>query len=205
MGGLRRKNISFDIDTKELEIYYPKKNWRKAYDDIKIFLCSRGFSWIEGSTYTSKNPMTAYQAISIIENLLEKHPFLHKAMRDMVITEVGEVFSANFLFDKNYPVKPREEYQKAKVKVESKSVEDKLDKMLDEYVKNLHNKNKVKSLISLQKKYINKVLEDEGLDKDTYNEFKKLFDNIKLKEENLKQNKDIEEELEEEHEAEIEL
>ena len=32
-----RKQLTFDIDTKTLEIYYPKANWRHGYDDIRIF------------------------------------------------------------------------------------------------------------------------------------------------------------------------
>ena len=30
-----RKRISFDLDTKALQTYYPKANWRNAYEDIK--------------------------------------------------------------------------------------------------------------------------------------------------------------------------
>ena len=33
-----RKQLTFDIDTKTLEIYYPKANWRHGYDDIRGFL-----------------------------------------------------------------------------------------------------------------------------------------------------------------------
>ena len=30
--------IIFDLDIKELEARYPAANWRKAYDDIGVFL-----------------------------------------------------------------------------------------------------------------------------------------------------------------------
>ena len=33
-----QRQISFDLDTKQLEIYYPKKHWQSAYDDIKGFI-----------------------------------------------------------------------------------------------------------------------------------------------------------------------
>lgn len=36
-----RKQLTFDIDTKTLEIYYPKANWRHGYDDIRGFLFSK--------------------------------------------------------------------------------------------------------------------------------------------------------------------
>lgn len=38
-----RKQLTFDIDTKTLEIYYPKVNWRHGYDDIRGFLKREGF------------------------------------------------------------------------------------------------------------------------------------------------------------------
>ena len=38
-----RKQLTFDIDTKTLEIYYPKANWRHGYDDIRGFLKREGF------------------------------------------------------------------------------------------------------------------------------------------------------------------
>lgn len=40
-----RKQLTFDIDTKTLEIYYPKANWRHGYDDIRGFLKREGFEW----------------------------------------------------------------------------------------------------------------------------------------------------------------
>ncbi len=30
-----KKQITFDLDTKALQTYYPKANWRNAYEDIK--------------------------------------------------------------------------------------------------------------------------------------------------------------------------
>ncbi len=30
-----RKQVTFDLDIKALQTYYPKANWRNAYEDIK--------------------------------------------------------------------------------------------------------------------------------------------------------------------------
>ena len=30
-----KKQITFDLDTKALQEYYPKANWHNAYEDIK--------------------------------------------------------------------------------------------------------------------------------------------------------------------------
>lgn len=32
-----RKQLTFDIDTKALEIYYPKVSWSHGYEDIRKF------------------------------------------------------------------------------------------------------------------------------------------------------------------------
>ena len=55
-----RKQLTFDIDTKTLEIYYPKANWRHGYDDIRGFLKREGFEWCEGTVYVSKKPLESY-------------------------------------------------------------------------------------------------------------------------------------------------
>ena len=39
-----RKEITFDLDTNQLQKYYPSKNWRKAYVDIKKHMLKNGFS-----------------------------------------------------------------------------------------------------------------------------------------------------------------
>lgn len=56
-----RKQLTFDIDTKTLEIYYPKANWRHGYDDIRGFLKREGFEWCEGTVYVSKKPLESYE------------------------------------------------------------------------------------------------------------------------------------------------
>lgn len=53
------KQISFDLDTKLLEVYYPKENWRNAYNDIKNFMRALDFSWQQGSVYISNNAITS--------------------------------------------------------------------------------------------------------------------------------------------------
>ncbi len=97
-----RKQLAFDIDTKELKKYYPKSNWRYAYKLIKKFMLENGFIWLQGSVYVSMKPITNMKAISIITKLVEKYPYLNKAVRDMTVTEISELFSLNFLFNKDY-------------------------------------------------------------------------------------------------------
>jgi len=57
---LTKKQISFDLDTKALEKYYPTDNWRNSYEKIKQFMLKNGFEWRQGSVYISKQPMKDY-------------------------------------------------------------------------------------------------------------------------------------------------
>ena len=58
-----RKQITFDLDTKALQTYYPKANWRNAYEVIKNHMKNNGFSWIQGSAYISKEPISSRRVI----------------------------------------------------------------------------------------------------------------------------------------------
>ncbi len=100
MGSMTRKQISFDIDTKELELYYPKNNWRDAYRLIKEHMIKNDFEWIQASVYTSKDFISVYEVMAILGILFKKYPYLHKSIRDVVVTEVGEIFSLNFLLNR---------------------------------------------------------------------------------------------------------
>ncbi len=98
MGSITRKQITFDIDTNELKKYYPKKNWNYVYELIKIHFKENGFEWRQGSVYTSIEPMTTYEVMAIIGDFLKSNSYLYNSMRDIVVTEVGDMYSLNHLF-----------------------------------------------------------------------------------------------------------
>ncbi len=102
-----RKLITFDIDTKELEKYYPTNNWKHVYEIIKKYMLKKNFEHIQGSVYVSKEPITYYRVIAISKTLVSRYPYLHKSIRGMIVTEVGEVFNMNFLLNRDYPVIPK--------------------------------------------------------------------------------------------------
>lgn len=43
--GTTRKQITFDLDTNALKIYYPSENWNNAYEIIRKHMTSNGFKW----------------------------------------------------------------------------------------------------------------------------------------------------------------
>lgn len=102
MSGTTRKQYNFDLDTKALKEFYPGKNWRNAYNEIKRHFIKNGFSWSEGSILVSKEPITFAEANNIIASLVEKYPYLNKCMKDNKLTEVSEKYhDVNYFFDKN--------------------------------------------------------------------------------------------------------
>lgn len=103
-----KKQISFDLDTKELKKYYPKKNWRKAYDDIKAFMILNDFEWIQGSVYVSRTGLRQNIVFNLIRDLCNKFPYLNKSMRDCVVTNVGKTHNLNAMFDKSIKLRRRD-------------------------------------------------------------------------------------------------
>jgi len=102
--GASRKQISFDLDTKKLKKYYPSSNWRKAYEDIKEFMYENNFSWIQGSVYTSNNPMYENSVRQVIKLLLETLSYLNLSIRDIVVTNIGKSHNYNYLLDLNIQI-----------------------------------------------------------------------------------------------------
>lgn len=103
-----RKQISFDLDTKALKIYYPSESWNNAYDVIKRHMISYGFEWLQGSVYVSKSPMSSMQTTKILLELIEKNSWLNLCMRDCRETNIGKEHSKNHIFDKNADIPKRE-------------------------------------------------------------------------------------------------
>jgi len=102
-----RKQISFDLDTKALEIYYPSDSWNNAYDIIKRHMEKNGFSWIQGSVYVSDRTMSTVKVTQILRGLIKKNPWLNLCMRDCRETNIGKEHSKNHIFDKNADVPAR--------------------------------------------------------------------------------------------------
>jgi virulence-associated protein VapD len=67
-----KQSIHFDLDTKELERYYPKDAWRNAYKDIRNFMRDNGFEHEQGSGYRSQHPMLRPKVIALL-NVMRKN------------------------------------------------------------------------------------------------------------------------------------
>ena len=71
--GTTRKQITFDLDTNALKIYYPSENWNNAYEIIRKHMTSNGFKWLQGSVYVSEKPIQAYHITRILDELIQKN------------------------------------------------------------------------------------------------------------------------------------
>ena len=104
-----RKQITFDLDTKALQKYYPSDSWRNAYEVIKRHMKQNGFAWLQGSSYASEKPMSHVRVQNILNDLIKKNPWLNKCMRDCRESNIGKEHNLNFMFDKEALVATREE------------------------------------------------------------------------------------------------
>ena len=93
-----RKQITFDLDTKKLRENYNKGDWHHAYDDIKKFMLSNGFSWRQGSTYISNQPLEYRQVSKKIDRLIKQEEWIYESMRDCTMASIGKSFSLNSKF-----------------------------------------------------------------------------------------------------------
>ncbi len=99
-----RKQITFDLDTKALEKYYPSKSWHNAYEVIKKHMIKNGFEWLQESVYITKKPVSQTRVSIVLKDLVKKNPWLNLCMRDCRETNIGREHSKNHLFDKNADV-----------------------------------------------------------------------------------------------------
>lgn len=102
-----RKQIAFDLDTKALETYYPSESWNNAYEVIKRHMLKNGFSWLQGSVYISKKPVTSAEVTNILDELVVKNPWLNLCMRDCREANIGKEHSKNYIFDKSANISTR--------------------------------------------------------------------------------------------------
>lgn len=85
-----RKQVVFDLDTEALQKYYPTKNWHNAYDVIKKHMLANDFLWLQASIYVSSKPMVSRKVTHILDELVEKNPWLNLCMRECKETSIEE-------------------------------------------------------------------------------------------------------------------
>lgn len=63
------KAINFDLDTHKLEVLHPRRNYRKAYEDLRQFFQLHGFSHRQGSGYLSDDKLSTADIYDLMDLL----------------------------------------------------------------------------------------------------------------------------------------
>ncbi|WP_104714372.1 virulence factor [Helicobacter cetorum] len=82
--------IVFDLDTKALEKHYPNSNWRKAYEDIALFLQDYGFTKQQGSTYFGDSLVNAISCVTAVQDLSLEFEWLEFCVKDMRMLRIED-------------------------------------------------------------------------------------------------------------------
>lgn len=94
-----KKQISFDLDTNVLKQILGERNYTEAYYSIKKFMKENDWKHVEGSIYVSNKQITNPQAQLTVRKLKKKIPYLSKAVREIHITNVSNIYSLSYMFD----------------------------------------------------------------------------------------------------------
>ena len=96
---ITKKQISFDLDTKVAKAILGKRNYIKAYLDIRKFMEKEGWKHIEGSVYMSKSPISNIMVLNMLKKLKKEHPYLTKCFREIHQADVSKVHSLSKQFE----------------------------------------------------------------------------------------------------------
>lgn len=88
--GTRMYAVVFDFDTETLQQLYPSSSWRNAYTDVRSFLTSRGFSWMQGSTYFGDETVDAVRCVTTVQRLARKFDWFTPSVRDIRMLRIEE-------------------------------------------------------------------------------------------------------------------
>ena len=86
------KAINFDLDTNALKKYYPGKDYRKAYSDIKAFMLKNGFEHRQWSGYKTLMPFSDSQIDELVTDLSLKFDWLKDCVNKFDVTNVGKSY-----------------------------------------------------------------------------------------------------------------
>lgn len=112
----KRKQISFDIDTKVAKRIHGEQSYTRIYNDIRKFMEKEEWKHIEGSVYMSANPMSNSDVAYIIKEMKKQYPYLEKCVREIHQADVSNVHSLNQYF--SYDGTPGQ-YEQQENKVDS--------------------------------------------------------------------------------------
>jgi len=88
-----RKAINFDLDDSLLKKYYPSKNYKNGWRDIRNFLRKSNFIHRQYSGYVSKDCISMADVSAIVYNMSLHLKWLKKCAMEFDVTIVTDEYS----------------------------------------------------------------------------------------------------------------
>ena len=158
MNSKKRYALNFDLDTNKLKEFYPKANWRQAYDDIAKYFKKINFTHRQGSGYLSKELLYDADIVKIAHDLSHKFKWLALCVNKFDVTEVGQTHDITDIIKEEYRLVQEVRKSKSEVEISSQKksaldtiiaeAEKKSELYNSKSNKNIHN-NKDKNDLSL--------------------------------------------------------
>ncbi|MEM1040010.1 MAG: virulence factor [Pseudomonadota bacterium] len=82
--------IVFDLDTQILAEVYEGNSPNNAYADIRRYLTTRGFEWMQGSTYFGDETINAVNCVTTVQRMSKKFDWFSPAVRDIRMLRIEE-------------------------------------------------------------------------------------------------------------------
>ena len=96
---VKRKQITFDVDTNICKQIFGEKKFRQPYNEIRKFLEDNNWTHIEGSSYMSKDKMDNMDVSNLINDLIEQYPYLNKCVKKMHQADISNIHSLEGYFE----------------------------------------------------------------------------------------------------------
>jgi len=92
MNELHYRAINFDLKVSLLRQHYPRKNFLKAYKDIKSFMLKNGYFHRQWSGYRSIEPLMDSDVMDFVFQIKHEFPWLSKCVSRFDVTNIGNVY-----------------------------------------------------------------------------------------------------------------
>ena len=97
-----KKALNFDLSDVQLRKYYPSKNYKKAWSDIKSFLIKSGFAHRQYSGYVSNERISMIYVTQLIGDMSSSFKWLKYCVKEFDVTIVGDEYSLkNYIHSDN--------------------------------------------------------------------------------------------------------
>ena len=88
-----KKALNFDLSNQALQKYYPSKNYRKTWSDIKDYLLEIGFNHRQYSEYVSVDNISMTYVIQHIIEMPLLFKWLKYCVKEFDVTIVSDEYS----------------------------------------------------------------------------------------------------------------